>query len=312
MKKCEFCGCENKTKNKFCGRSCAGKFSSIKKGHVLQQILKFTCKECSSIFERQYRKSRKNHKYEFCGHECSSIYKSKIGVGYCGNKKKLEYLTSVYGEEEALRRMALMSAGKSAGTVKRNTGRVVTAATRAKTSATVTANAIPHPWTGKTLVEVVGEERAKELSANHSKVLKEGFSSGRLKPTGTPRAGLTETSVPGLKVRGSYEHRFIEYITSIGMVNDVDYVYEPNEDRLPYINENGKKSTYFPDFRIGDDVYEIKPFNLIDEPKNKKKFRAARKRFGKDHFIVITEHELKHLESGTKCSNTKCLCHRRK
>jgi hypothetical protein len=69
--------------------------------------------------------------------------------------------------------------------------------------------------------------------------------------------------------RSSLEMKVFLYLKD----NGVDF--NLSEERIPYTYSGGER-TYCPDYRVGNEVYEIKPNALIDHRENSAKFFAAR------------------------------------
>lgn len=59
-------------------------------------------------------------------------------------------------------------------------------------------------------------------------------------------------------------------------------------EKVGYIDPDGKRRTYFPDFFVEGKIVEIKPSDLVHTELNKCKHLAARKKW-KKNFIIVTE-----------------------
>lgn len=94
--------------------------------------------------------------------------------------------------------------------------------------------------------------------------------------------------------RSSYEHRFLSICEKNIEIKEFDTCHFS----LPY-NFNDKKKNYIPDFKVSYindtcSLVEIKPFNLLHDPQNRKKFETAEKFCQQNNFdfLLITEKDL--------------------
>lgn len=104
-----------------------------------------------------------------------------------------------------------------------------------------------------------------------------------------------------VRYRSSWEKGFVEHLDSDPSVLEFRYEWV----RIPYVSNSrtGKVRNYMPDFIVTYSdgrvvVYEIKPASRVDQPRNVKKFEAARKWCDENGstFEVVTEVELRGLD----------------
>ncbi len=96
-------------------------------------------------------------------------------------------------------------------------------------------------------------------------------------------------------LRSTYETRFANVLDSD--VSVISYEYEPIE--VPYLAEDGRERSYYPDFkveRLGKpiEIVEVKPLKLIDKRGNTQKIAAGRVHCTKLGwtFLLVTELDL--------------------
>lgn len=161
---------------------------------------------------------------------------------------------------------------RSVGVSASNTRRILSDETRLRIADALRGKTY-HPWTGKKLVDCVGEDRASELSTHHSRKLKEGYATGRIKPPGY-RFGRHPAH--GYAFRSRLELCYANELVAQGLKPGVDWEYEPENLRVAYVGPDGEEHTYFPDFRVLDDIVEVKPSSQLDDDFVKAKAEAAR------------------------------------
>lgn len=135
-----------------------------------------------------------------------------------------------------------------------------------------------------------------------SKKKRRGFAStkkGNFTPQNKDKFYVQQNGQNGGKIvyRSSWELKFMRWCDTNDKVTKI--ASEPFS--IPYIDWNGKKRKYFPDFLIVYDnellLLEIKPKNLTKDKTNQRKFifadSYAKKRNMK--YMILTEIELKHL-----------------
>ena len=255
---------DKKGSRDFCSRSCQMKQAKNANIPVCQRsgIKIIICLFCKKEFEKYVKASRTA---KFCSKVCSSKYKMSAGDScFCGFEKKYQQWIEKYGQEEANKRLKLFKDKKSKATSARNTGSSRTQSTKDKISKS--CKGIGNVLKGKTFEEFYGKKRADELKKQHSRKLKEGFASGKLKPTVRSKCAPT---VDGIKFRSQLELTIARYLEKkFNLKLGETLLYEDPSTKVKWIDSIGEDHTYTPDFHdiINNIVYEVKPSWKILSP----------------------------------------------
>lgn len=262
----------------YCGRSCQMKahFKTSDAG-----TKQFVCEFCSKPFER-YVKT--NSKARFCTKKCASKHHVQLGLSCFSSSKQLVRA----GREGMANKLKQI---RSNAAVQSNTGRRLSEETKRKISKSCTG--IPNKLKGKTFVEFYGVDRAEHLSSSHSQKLKDGFASGKIKPTA--RSG----SAPifrGVKLRSKLEQHAIEFLEKRdGLTFGQTLMYEDVRTYVEWKDTVGCTHTYIPDLfdTVNNIVYEIKPAWKVDKPtdEQRRKFAALKAAFPLARYL--TDHDMK-------------------
>lgn len=87
-----------------------------------------------------------------------------------------------------------------------------------------------------------------------------------------------------LKVRSTFEKRFIDELNND--IKVINFIYEPKKFKVKYIDENGVKRTYQPDFLVNENkIVEIKNKWNVTLEETRIKEDAFRKSFNVDYEI---------------------------
>lgn len=91
---------------------------------------------------------------------------------------------------------------------------------------------------------------------------------------------------------GWYKGIFFRSLLELGFMleNPNAVTAETKEFSVSYLDEDGKKRNYFPDFFVNGKIIEVKPKRLLETRRNKLKFAAARKAF--ENFVVLTDDDV--------------------
>lgn len=246
---------------RFCSRSCQGKAWQESMGHCLSEPTEAVCEYCGDQFEYMSRSTYRPRR--FCSASCVSKALVEAGGNSFSSLEKLHRTwVRKYGKEEADRRAGELCASRSfSGNSNPRYGVVLDESTRKKIADSCMGT--PNAVKGKTFVEFYGPERAAALAEQHSTVLKEGYSSGRLSPV-HPR-GRT-TVYKNVKFRSQLEVKVVKHLESTtGLELGSTLLYEPVETRVPWVDDEGEKHTYIPDLydTVRKIVYEVKPGWMI-------------------------------------------------
>ena len=283
-KTCPICDKKHTGTGKTCSANCGGKLIALNRGQKIQELVTFICVECKKPFTKKKRNTKSNHTYEFCSRKCSSIVKSRNGAGLATNEKRYEYWLKKHGKEIADQKLQKMYDRRSASG-KKGIGRECPQERRDRIAESVRNCGFVHPWTDKTLEEIFGEEKAKQMADDQSNRLLEGFKSGRIVPVPVRR----QLTSYGFYVRSKNEIKFIKRLEKLGLVYNVDWFYERKEDRIPYLHPDGKEHVYYPDFNVLGEIIEIKDGaeEELNDPIVKAKEQAALKIFENNYSIVV-------------------------
>lgn len=242
--------------------------------------------------QEKKRNTKSHHTYEFCNRNCSSAAKSRAGGGFATNEKRYEYWLKKHGPEIAQQKVDHLNKCRSEQILKYNAEREYTDELKEKIAEGVRNCGFVHPWTGKSLVESVGSERAEQLSKEHSEKLLDGFKTGRLVPTISENGtwGQPQMTSYGFRVRSKNELYFVQRLEELGLVWNQDWFYERIEDRVPYWDPVDQiERTYFPDFNVRGHIIEIKEGTKEErnDPIIQAKEQAAIKAFNGNYEIVV-------------------------
>jgi len=147
---------------------------------------------------------------------------------------------------------------------KRNTGR--TQAIETKQKIAVSCTGVTNVLKGKTFEAFYGSMRAKELGDEHSRKLKEGYATGRLKPTAR---SCSAPVLRGVRLRSQLEQSAIEFLEKRdGLVFEQTLLYEDPAVFVQWFDAEGRSHTYVPDLHdiIRNVVYEVKPAWRVNAP----------------------------------------------
>ena len=270
---CVYCGSifsryippsDKKGSRDFCSRSCQMKQAKNKDVPEAERsgIKVITCLQCKKDFEKYVKASQPP---KFCSKKCSNKHKMEVGdSAFCGFEKKYQRWIEKYGKEEADKRYDIFKDKKSKNTIFKNTGQKLSQSTKEKISKSCTGNS--NPIKGKTFVEFYGEERANELGKSHSQKLKEGYASGKLKPTARSKSAPT---VNGIRLRSQLELTIARYLEKkFSLKLGETLLYEDPVTKVKWTDSSGEHHTYTPDFHdiINNIVYEVKPSWKISSP----------------------------------------------
>jgi len=135
----------------------------------------------------------------------------------------------------------------------------------------------------------------EETKLKISNTLKEGYAEGRILIRDIPTKGIP-MRYKGVYIRSTWEYSFIKQFEALGYEFKKDFIYEPVDFRVPYVDDNGENHTYFPDFYFFKEniVYEIKPERLSTHSLNHTKIEAAKKYFEEKNigFELFTENQI--------------------
>ena len=168
----------------------------------MRNIKQFSCQECGLSFERVQKPSRRSP--TFCSRRCANAYNARGQRTYAAI---YERWVKRYGTAIADQMLARNKARRSELAIDRNTGHKHSVETRKKISQSCfgTQNVLK----GKTFEQFYGFDRAKLLSTYHSKKLKEGYATGRIKPTAR---SCSAPMFRGVRLRSLLEQKAIEFL----------------------------------------------------------------------------------------------------
>lgn len=122
-------------------------------------------------------------------------------------------------------------------------------------------------WVEKYGVEEA-DKRLAETKKKHSK-----NNTGE----GNPMYGKPSPNGAGNGWKGWYKNFYFRSLRELCFLIDHPNAISAEFVNIEYINYQGIKRTYRPDFILGNKLIEIKPAKLINSPNNKLKFEAAKK-----------------------------------
>lgn len=143
-------------------------------------------------------------------------------------------------------------------------------------------------YEGKTYEEKFGEEKAKKIKQNLSEKNKGENNPMYGKPSPMGSGNGWSGWYKGVYFRSLLELSYMKYLDD----NNISYI-NGETLKIPYMID-GVCRTYRPDFIVGDNIIEIKPYTLINTVSNKLKFDSARELY-KDKFIILTERDINKL-----------------
>lgn len=237
---------------KFCSRSCQMKST---RGNRQTGIVFHPCEECGNPINKYSRASRP---HRFCSKSCASRNCCKRGLNvFSGIESRLA------NGKVTLDALEIEKKNRSIVSSERNAGRTLSSETREKISKSCVG--IPNVLKGKTFEEFYGKEKASALSKHHSEKLKEGFRSGKIKPSARTRIAPT---YKGIRLRSKLEHAVILSLENVGLFLNEALIYEDSRTIVQWTDSSGKQHSYTPDLHdiVNEIVYEIKPTWLIDAP----------------------------------------------
>lgn len=262
----------------YCSRSCQMKanFKGSSAG-----IKQFTCLHCGVCFSR-YVKS--NGIAQYCSRSCSSKHYASSGLNACSTYDQMIDA----GRHDLI---VKVKTAKSQSTRQRNLGKKLSSETREKISKS--CKGIVNVLKGKTYIEFYGEARSSELSRQHSERLKEGYRSGRIKPTVRTKYA---PSYFGIKLRSKLELKMIMFLEERDNLKfGQTLLYEDERTFTDWIDDSGVKHVYVPDLYdiINNIVYEVKPeWKVLNESREMFLKRCAIERNDKFTFSYLSEKEL--------------------
>lgn len=252
----------------------------------LGQLIKVTCDECLTVFERKYKQRMElfeKHNCDLC-RSCllrkqylngtresifSSLNKENTGLSY--NER--------YGAERAKKIKAKLKEN-SAGEKNPMYGRF-----------TDTQRDALYKWTtgrkGQSNKEFYGEDKAAEISKKLS-----------LKSSGenNPMYGKPSPKGSGHSISGWYKTFYFRSLLELAFIfeHENEDIRSAENIAIQYVDENTHKRTYHPDFIIGNCIYEIKAEWAKSLDNNVRKFLAASEFCQKNNYIfnVKTENDI--------------------
>jgi hypothetical protein len=144
---------------------------------------------------------------------------------------------------------------------------------------------------GSTYEEAFGVERANEMKAKISAKT----SGSRNGMYGRPQPRGSGNGWQGW-YRGVYFTSFLELSFMIGCERK-GVVYETLSSKKSYAIQydlNGVIRNYFPDFKVGEKIIEVKPKSLLRTIQNEAKFQSARALLG-ENFVIVTEDDIEKI-----------------
>lgn len=265
----------------FCSRSCQMKQTKFDQLGTSSGVTSRACEFCDKIFTKYSRASRPSR---YCDKSCSSKHLTKQGKTCFAsfqkmNKKRADKLRQI----------------RSKLTTKSNIGRKLSNLTKQKISRSCLGNI--NKIKGKTFEEFYGPDRAKELSKNHSKKLKEGYASGRLNPSFYTKNAPTYN---GIKLRSKLEFDVIKFLESTkGLEFGKTLLYEPLFTRVKWLSADGTSHTYIPDLYdcLNEIIYEVKPYWKVMSPSYEMVAKREAILTSRQTFKYITDNDIKPLRS---------------
>lgn len=274
---------DKKGSRDFCSRSCQMKQAKNKDVPEAERsgIKIITCLQCKKDFEKYVKASQLP---KFCSKKCSSKFNSALGKNAYSSFDEMK--NAGFSEEK----IDVIRKKRKEGALKANIGRELSQSTKEKISKSCTDNS--NPIKGKTFVEFYGEERANELGKSHSQKLKEGYASGKLKPTARSKSAPT---VDGIILRSKLELTIARYLEKkFNLKLGETLLYEDPATKVKWIDHSGEYHTYTPDFHdiVNNIVYEVKPSWKIIAPTDEmnRKMNALKSSF--EFCVYIGDREI--------------------
>ena len=222
------------------------------------KFISANCKRCGIPFSYRYKASKRSQ--VFCSRSCSNKEVKR-------NRSEKDLLSSwikSIGSEAADEKLRRLKLSKSESATRNNTGKNHSDVTKSKISESCKGN--QSVLKGRTYLECYGPDRAKQLSEEHSRKLKEGYASGRIKPSVRTKSAPTYKNV---KLRSMLEFRVIRFLEESKKLRFNDSLfYEHPAVYVTWLDSTSVKHTYIPDLYIpsAELVIEVKPQRLVDSP----------------------------------------------
>jgi len=142
-------------------------------------------------------------------------------------------------------------------------------------------------WKEKYDIHVLNEkiDNLSQVRSNNAAGCKNGMFG---KPSPTKAGKGISGKYKNIHFRSLLELAFLEWFEI--NFNELPVSAELNIYKMPYINQSGTLSNYFPDFYYKDIIYEIKPSKLVNFNDNKIKIEKAKTYF--KNYKIITEKDL--------------------
>lgn len=241
----------------FCSRSCQMKHAKNKDipDEERSGVKLIMCLQCKKEFEKYVKASQIP---KFCSKKCSSKFNSALGKNAYASFEEMKNAGFTEEKIDEIRKK------RKEGALKTNTGRKLSRETKEKISKSCAGNS--NPIKGKTFKEFYGQEKANELGKAHSQKLKEGYASGRIKPTARSRSAPTAN---GIKFRSQLELKVARYLEKkFDLTLGETLIYEDKDTKIKWFDASGEEHTYTPDFHdiINGIIYEVKPTWKINSP----------------------------------------------
>lgn len=136
-------------------------------------------------------------------------------------------------------------------------------------------------WKGKTFDEIFGKDKSASISKklSDSRIGEKNPMFGRPSPIGS-----------GNGWSGWLNGKYFRSILELSFMVENPLAKSAEKIKIPYVDINGHKRNYFPDFYLNGMIIEIKPKKLLNAENNLRKFNAARILFG-DKFQILTEED---------------------
>lgn len=222
------------------------------------KFISANCKRCGTSFNYRYKASKRSQ--VFCSRSCSN----KEVKRNRSEKDLLSSWTKTIGSEAADEKLQRLKLSKSESATRNNTGKNHSDITKRKISESCQGN--KNVLKGRTYLEYYGLERAKQLSEEHSRKLKEGYASGRIKPSVRTKSAPTYKNV---KLRSMLELRVIRFLEeSENLCFNDSLFYEHSAAHVTWHDSTGARHTYIPDLYVpsAELVIEVKPQRFVDSP----------------------------------------------
>lgn len=241
----------------------------------LSQKVELQCDNCAEIFFTGYTSYIKYNE-KFCKDLCSSCKKSEIGMTWIGDKNP--FYGKTHTDENKQRISEMMVKLHEDGGVYND------------------------EWLKKMSVANTGEKNSfygKSHTIDTINALKE-MNIGKFSGKNNPMYGKPSPEGSGRGIKGWYKDNFFRSLLELSYMihldeNDVKFVSaETKNYRVKY--DYGRR-TYHPDFLLieSGEIIEVKPHRLKTLDINKKKFNAAKKKYG-SKFKILTERDFKKVK----------------